>query len=231
MTGRPRGIAFANCIDEETVKKLTDPETKIKINDQEINIMENEMNAKKDELFKVFISNLPQSTTEEKFKTKIQEVMTEDEIESITFPLDKDESKSRGFAFIILKNNESMKKLLALDQKLELDNCELNIRVCHEANSDGRGRGSKRGFKSRGGGGFYGGGRGRGGGGFYGGRGGGGGFRRGYSDWYGGPGGPRNFRGGSRGGWKRGGGGYGGGGGGGYGGGGGGGRYGNMTWF
>jgi cold-inducible RNA-binding protein len=149
---------------------------------------------------KLFVGNIPHSTTEAELRTFFEPHGKVDQVSVVT---DRDTGRSRGFAFVEMADSGEADKAIAALNGKELGGRALNI---NEARPKTAGGGGGFGGGRPGGGGGFGGGRPGGGGGFGGGRPGGGGGRPG------GGGGGRSGGGGRPGGGKSGGGRSGGGG-------------------
>jgi RNA recognition motif-containing protein len=148
---------------------------------------------------KLFVGNIPHSTTEAELRTFFEPHGKVDQVSVVT---DRDTGRSRGFAFVEMADSGEADKAIAALNGKELGGRALNINEARPKTAGGGG-----GFGGGRAGGGFGGGRPGGGGGFGGGRPGGGGGRPG-----GGGGGGRSGGGGRPGGGKSGGGRSGGGG-------------------
>jgi RNA recognition motif-containing protein len=132
---------------------------------------------------KLYVGNLPFSTTEEALTEAFSALGTVDSVKIIT---DRDTGRSKGFAFVEMSDEEGAQKAIEALNGSDFGGRSLKISEARpqEPRSGGGGRGfGGGGGGGRGGGGYGGGGRGGGGGGYGGGgrdggsRGGGGGGR------------------------------------------------------
>jgi RNA recognition motif-containing protein len=125
---------------------------------------------------KLYVGNLPYSTTEDDLRQMFSEAGN---IRSITIPIDKMSNRPRGFAFVEMETGEEASKAINLFNGQDMQGRTLNVSEARPPENRGGGGGSG-GYSSGGGGG-----------------GGGGNRDRGYSSG-GGKGGGKSDRGGSR---------------------------------
>jgi cold-inducible RNA-binding protein len=118
---------------------------------------------------KLFVGNLPHSTTEAELRTLFEPLGKVDQVSVVT---DRDTGRSRGFAFVEMSDNAEAEKAIAALNGKDLGGRALNINEARPKTE--RGPGGPRGGGGRPGGGGGGGRPGGGGGGRSGGGGGGG---------------------------------------------------------
>lgn len=128
---------------------------------------------------KLYVGNLPYSTTEDDLQTLFAQAGT---VVSVSLIKDRDTGSSKGFGFVEMSNQTEAEKAIRMFNGYSIENRELKVNIARPREERGPGGFGNRGGYSggRGGGGGYGGGGGRGGGG----RGGGGRDRRGGGDRY-----------------------------------------------
>lgn len=130
---------------------------------------------------RLYVGNIPFSTTEEKLKELFASAGN---VASVRIITDRDSGRSKGFAFVEMSTDEEAQTAISTLNGREVDGRNMTVAEAHPAPAR-EGGGGGGGGRREGGGGFGGGGR-RGGGGF-----GGGGRREGGGGGYGGGGGRR----------------------------------------
>jgi RNA recognition motif-containing protein len=98
---------------------------------------------------KLYVGNLPYSTTEDDLRQMFSEAGN---IRSITIPMDKMSNRPRGFAFVEMETGEEASKAISLFNGQELDGRTLNVSEARPPENRG-GSGGGGGYSGGGGGG------------------------------------------------------------------------------
>lgn len=98
---------------------------------------------------KLYVGNISFNTTEEELSTLFSQAGT---VESVTIIKDRDTGRSKGFAFVMMSNQEEVEKAIQMFNQFELSNRELKVSIARPREERGSG-----GYRSqgRGGGGGY----------------------------------------------------------------------------
>jgi len=96
---------------------------------------------------KLYVGNLPYSTSEEDLRRLFSEAGN---IRSITIPMDKMSNRPRGFAFVEMETGEEASKAISLFNGQEMDGRTLNVSEARPPENRGSGGGG--GYNSGGGG-------------------------------------------------------------------------------
>ena len=97
---------------------------------------------------KLYVGNLPYSTTEDDLRTLFAQA---GKVEAVTLIKDRDTGRSKGFAFVEMGAQAEAEKAISMFNGYEMENRQLKVNMARprEERSEG-------GFGSRGGGGGYG---------------------------------------------------------------------------
>ncbi len=100
---------------------------------------------------KLFIGNLPYSTTEEELRNLFSQAGN---VTSVSIIKDRDTGRSRGFAFIEMANQADAENAIKMFNSYEMDNRPIKVNIARprEEHSGGGGGGGYGGRSDRGGG-------------------------------------------------------------------------------
>lgn len=95
---------------------------------------------------KLYVGNLPYSTTEQELRTLFAQAGT---VESVDVIKDRESGRSKGFAFVVMGDQSEMEKAIQMFHGYKLGNRELTVNVARPKQPRSQGSGRPQGKRSR----------------------------------------------------------------------------------